>query len=539
MKRVAAAVVALIALLGWATPAFAHASLESSDPSPAAVLPTGPATITLHFSEAVGLPDGAIRLFNEQGAAIALDPAQHVGSSSTVEASVPALADGLYVVAWRAVSADSHPASGAFTFTVGRSDVVDPGSLVSGVLAGQQADRSVVWASGIARALLLLMLATAIGLVAFPVLTGAARHDRWRKWLAGMLQGAALAAVLSVVLAVPVSVGGSFGAIGSARAWSALFETSAGWAAAVRAAALLLAAPITASTMAERRGRSVADSSTVLLLGAAVASSAWAGHGATGRWAGLSVPVTIAHTVAMGVWFGGLVALVAVYRPDDREEPQLRRFSTTALVSVLVLVATGVLQGVRQLGANNPLLSWSTYSTNPFGRLLGIKVLVVAAMVALAALSRRSLHRRGGQGLRGLVATEVLFGVGVLAVTSALMVTNPSGGAAANFVTVDAQDDAVAVSLFVEPARAGTNTLHLALRSPDFGTDVYDNVSVSATLASREIGPLDVVLEPAGTNHFTTKAASLPYAGKWTIIVAVQVSEFDRRVFTLKLRIRP
>jgi copper transport protein len=95
------------------------------------------------------------------------------------------------------------------------------------------------------------------------------------------------------------------------------------------------------------------------------------------------------------------------------------------------------------------------------------------------------------------------------------------------------------VSLFVEPARTGANTLHLTLRSPDFGADVYDTVAVRATLASQDIGPLDIALEPAGTNHFTAKAAQFPAAGKWAITVAVLVSEFDRRVFTLNVRIRP
>ena len=537
MKRVAAAVVALVALLGWASPALAHASLESSEPAAASVLAESPAAVTLRFSETIGLPDDAIRLFDEQGVAVPLGRATHAGSSS-VTVALPSLADGLYVVTWRAVSADSHPVSGAFTFTVGSSTVVNPGSLVSGVLAGQRADRFVVWAAGVARAVLIMLMAVAVGLLSFPALTGAARTRRWRVWCAGVLQGLALAAVAALLLGVVASTGRSISGIGSASAWSAYLQTSAGWAAVVRAAAVVLAAPIAASTVRARTARGVSDDLVGVLIAIAVAASAWAGHGATGRWAGLSVPVTIAHTAAMGVWFGGLVALVAVYRSDEREERVLQRFSTAALVSVAVLVGTGVLQGIRQLGAENPLLSWSTYSSNSFGRLLAIKVMVVVAMVAVAGLSRRSVRRSAGLGLGRLVAGEVLLGLGVLAVTSALMVANPSADRSAS-VTVAAEDDAVAVSLFVEPARAGTNTMHLTLRSTDFGTDVYDNVSVSATLASREIGPLDLALKPAGTNHFTTTTASLPYPGNWTVTVAVQVSEFDRRVFTLKLRIRP
>ena len=537
MKRVAAVVVALIALLGWASPALAHASLESSEPAAAAVLAGSPSAITLRFSEAVGLPEDAIRLFDEHGVGVPLGRATHAGSSS-VTVALPTLADGLYVVTWRAVSADSHPVSGAFTFTVGSSAVVNPGSLVSGVLAGQRADRFVVWAAGVVRAVLVMLVACAIGLLSFPLLTGAARTRRWQVWCAGVLQGLAVAGVAALLLGVVASSGRSISGIGSGSAWSAYLQTSAGWAAVVRAAATVLAAVVAALTVRVSVRRRVVDGLTAVPAAVAVAASAWAGHGATGRWAVLSVPVTVVHTVAMGVWFGGLVALVAAYRSDEREERSLQRFSTAAFVSVALLVGTGVLQGIRQLGAENPLLSWSTYSSNSFGRLLAIKVMVVAAMVAVAGLSRRSVRRNAGLGLGRLVAGEVLLGLGVLAVTSALMVANPSADRSAS-VTVTAEDDAVAVSLFVEPARAGTNTMHLTLRSPDFGSDVHDDVSVRATLARREIGPLDLALEPAGTNHFTTTAASLPYPGTWTVTVAVQVSEFDRRVFTLKVRIRP
>jgi len=124
--------------------------------------------------------------------------------------------------------------------------------------------------------------------------------------------------------------------------------------------------------------------------------------------------------------------------------------------------------------------------------------------------------------------------------TSALVDTNPAAsGANAGSITVDQGDNAVVVSLFVEPARVGTNTIHLTLRSPDFGTDTYADVTMTDSLPGRRIGPFDVALEPSGTNHYVTSAAQFPYAGTWTVTVRVGVSEFDRRVFNLKVRVRP
>ena len=47
------------------------------------------------------------------------EPRHPSGDDTRVVASAPDLGDGSYVVAWRVVSADSHPINGAFTFDVG------------------------------------------------------------------------------------------------------------------------------------------------------------------------------------------------------------------------------------------------------------------------------------------------------------------------------------------------------------------------------------------------------------------------------------
>ena len=48
--------------------------------------------------------------------------AAHIGGDRTTAAvKLPAgLKDGTYVVAWRVTSADSHPVSGAFSFSIGQ-----------------------------------------------------------------------------------------------------------------------------------------------------------------------------------------------------------------------------------------------------------------------------------------------------------------------------------------------------------------------------------------------------------------------------------
>lgn len=110
-------------LLGGAGPASAHAALTGSDPQDGAVVATAPKEVTLTFSEQVAVDEDSIRILDPDGkradtAAVPRD----LGGGALTKYGVSlhsGLPDGTYTVAWQAVSADSHPVSGAFTFSVG------------------------------------------------------------------------------------------------------------------------------------------------------------------------------------------------------------------------------------------------------------------------------------------------------------------------------------------------------------------------------------------------------------------------------------
>ena len=81
----------------------------------------------LQFSEPVDLGPHAVQLLDADGKAIATPAPSHAAARTPrVLRLPPGLARGTYVVAWRVVSADSHPVSGAFSFCIGApSAVVD------------------------------------------------------------------------------------------------------------------------------------------------------------------------------------------------------------------------------------------------------------------------------------------------------------------------------------------------------------------------------------------------------------------------------
>jgi copper transport protein len=112
------AAVVVIAIVG---PASAHAQLESTQPDPSSVLVTSPSQVILHFGEPVEIDFGSLRVIGPDGNRVDLGGTHHPpGDTHAVAISLPAhLPNGTYVVAWRVISADSHPVHGAFVFSVG------------------------------------------------------------------------------------------------------------------------------------------------------------------------------------------------------------------------------------------------------------------------------------------------------------------------------------------------------------------------------------------------------------------------------------
>src|SRR5207253_1989291 len=117
-----------------------------------------------------------------------------------------------------------------------------------------------------------------------------------------------------------------------------------------------------------------------------------AGHASTGDNTGLAVPIDAAHVAAMSVWFGGLAALLLSALGGGFSgglRRALVRFSFIATTCVIVLVASGLFAAWREVG-----FSLDGYTDTSYGRLLIIKVAIVAGLVGLAAISRAIVRRR-------------------------------------------------------------------------------------------------------------------------------------------------
>src|SRR5947209_8014802 len=120
-RLLAAVALAGVFVVASAAPAWAHATLENSNPPQSGEVDQAPPQLTLTFNENVEVSLGAVQVFSCSGARVTVGAPHHAPKSDhEVVADLPHLDQGTYSVYWRVISADSHPVHGGYTFTVGR-----------------------------------------------------------------------------------------------------------------------------------------------------------------------------------------------------------------------------------------------------------------------------------------------------------------------------------------------------------------------------------------------------------------------------------
>jgi methionine-rich copper-binding protein CopC len=110
-----------IALSGWGIrSASAHASVVSATPSVGGSVSAAPTEVTINFSEKLETSFSSIVVRDAAGKKVDKSDAHiDTGNRAMMRVSIPPLPAGIYIVQWRALTADTHRTDGAFVFRVG------------------------------------------------------------------------------------------------------------------------------------------------------------------------------------------------------------------------------------------------------------------------------------------------------------------------------------------------------------------------------------------------------------------------------------
>ncbi len=170
-------------------------------------------------------------------------------------------------------------------------------------------------------------------------------------------------------------------------------------------ATVLVAAMLTVACFAVRNVTVIALLTAVAVAGL-VPMSLQGHQGGTADHDSATMAVFL-HVLFAGIWLGGLVTVVIVHRTLDRSAfvVVLRRYSTIALISFLVVAASGY------LSAQTRVDGWQNLAS-PYGVLVIVKVIALLAMGGLGAIWRRTAIARAGASGRwfwGLVVSEIIF----------------------------------------------------------------------------------------------------------------------------------
>lgn len=456
----------------WSSTASAHNSLASSTPSDGARLSKAPTSIEWVFVNPVPLDTLTVTLITADGSRRTLPGSSHRDATRKVVVTpLPALTPGSVSLRWRLVGADGHPVTGRVDVTLLAGPAsTPPPPAATGAATTSATPTSATPAPSSSSATAARVAPTAAPLAVPSTVTPAAplTEDaspstpallRWLLRFASYLAVMAVVGVLAVgasidpgivdrsrprqvlgwsLLAIGVLSVGQLGVLAAdlggtrlLRSFGHLDQALSTWTGTALAARIAVAAALWIILLGTR----LASDSVfwaAAWLGAIGLLITWAmaGHAASLRWPWLGVPADVAHHGAAAAWLAGLVVVWLAARPEvapDVALLHLRRFSAVALVCVVLVVLTGVIQVIRLTGNIFDLLQTT------HGRLVGVKLVLVVMLVGAGAFNRTRLRlaaesapaERTVQAVRTAMFAEVAVGVATVGLTAGLVVSSP------------------------------------------------------------------------------------------------------------------
>jgi len=519
VKRLTLAGLAVLMLVGTALAlparASAHALAQSSVPADGATLQSSPADVTITFGETPDPSLSSISVVDTSGTSWTAGPTVVNGATSLqLRAPLKHLPRGSYTVTWRTVSAvDGHQASGAFSFGVG----VSPGSAkaTSSVAPTAPSPFAVV-----ARLLLFVGLIVVVGSVTLGFGAFGGPTPLLRRTIAA---GAAVSLLGTAgVTGAQIS--------GAGVALSGVLGSSLGRSLILRGVPVLVLLVATAFLLRGRWLRPLALVAGVAALGAMLVD-ATNSHAAGESPATLNEFAQWLHIAAVGVWIGGLVALLVsvMGAPSDQKAHAARRFSKLAGIGLLVVAATGVFRAVIEVQ------TWGNLVGTAFGVLVLLKIGLIVILAGLGAINRyrnvpnvpRMLH-----ALRRVVTTEVIVALGALTVAAALVNVAPpaeyapAAAQAVQPVVASGSDfgTTVKVHLTVSPGTAGLDTYTLTVNDYDSGQPVdARRVELTFTLPNQTIiASSNLLLSRSASGVYNARAANLAVDGTWNVVALIE-----------------
>jgi copper transport protein len=553
-KRRRIVVAMAVAAAGLVLPnvASAHAYLVKTVPAASVVLNVPPPNIQLTYDEAVEPRFAIISVTNAAGHQQTAGPVNR--SSSNPDTLVvplrPHLPEGWYLIYWRAISVDGHPVSGAFTYAVGPNPGPAPQFQVPSISATATTPQLLV-----ARWVMFLSVMAAIGLLALRLAIGRPLPRRVDGTSLRALSVAFVICSVVGLVAIPAyldfaTANDSLRSVFDLGALVPLYRVTAFGRAIVDLELCFALFCVTGwislwLDRPQRERRSIAELiagwGVLIAAGAVLVVPGAAGHAAQTSPRGLTLAFDWLHLGAGSIWFGGLIGLLILWAslPARRRVAALSvvvpRFSNVALVSVLLLAATGIGEAINHMPVVNAL--WDTgygqailVKTGLFGGalLLASGNLLRSTPRLVAARDRPELGAPAAGLLRALVSGEAAVVAGAVFAAAVLssLAPPPPAFALENSALAKVGPGRVAqtvrqagyeLQVLVSPNKAAAPDT-FALRISKHGEPVRGaNVTLAFNHTEMQMPQQEYQLTETQPGVYSRAAPALVMVGKWAL----------------------
>ena len=573
------ALVACIAAFLVSESTSAHANLIEASPKPSEELDGAPDRVIIWFTEPIETAFSSITVLDATGSDVTDGPTQFEPSEPTAMwVPLAELPDGTYTVIWKNVSSvDGHKVTGSYLFSVGEAIGASSESItVEQPLVASPFEPLVRW-------FIYIGIAVFAGGLFFELIIAAriARVEDDSDTFAFAISvsnrfiNIALIAIIVVIVAqivqlflqttiafdvstfdirpnhlIDVIAQSDWG-----RFWSWRL-TAAVLAAAVVIAGLQTARRAELSPEPNFDDRSLFTESpfgiaAIALGGIYLLLISLTSHNAATpsdvRW--MAIATDLIHIITATIWVGGVAYLLAATAAalrsgNEHSRTALLKFATKfaplAVFATTVLVASGIVSALMQVSIPEAL-------NTPYGRVLGIKVLLLVVLIALAIRNNRTVNKAteadtpSAGKLGRFITIELGIAFAVLLATAALASLEPArqyaerkGIGTEQYV---AHTDTISGANFdikLDPGNTGANSLTVSITDKVGAPFVNaDEVRARVKYLDDEFGEYFVPLENTSPGIWELDDITISIAGAYQLdVTAVRSDSFDSNIST-------
>lgn len=314
--------------------ASAHAVLKQATPVQGSQLDESPDRITLTFNETLSEHLYRLKVFNQDMQLVTQQKPQLTKQKHRIVLDIPELSEGVYTVSYKVISADGHPVSGLYTFSVGKvAEQASALNAANNILLTGHSHSIFVFIVRIAYLLSLLFLTGWVLWTAIRPRTELQHDDRYRQ-VTKSLKIIYLLMLLGYGFVVLTNLISNLGD----HSFISLFTQSM-----VGSSWLVSLFLIVIGFWLLGRSR-IIDLCWVFII---LLAEAINGHAFAFAPHVLTLLFDFLHLAAAALWVGGLVYIISL----RKKQPALIRdfiptFSKIALASIVVLIVTGALNTI-------------------------------------------------------------------------------------------------------------------------------------------------------------------------------------------------